>query len=97
MKFEEDNDFNELVSNFKKLSIIEKQRVTISEIKSLIATLSILNSQNNSHFKMLFNREIIDINEDNYDDDDFVEAIYVYLYSIKEALADLILNSNNNL
>ena len=31
MEFVEDNDFNELILNFKKLSIIEKKQLTISE------------------------------------------------------------------
>lgn len=37
--------------------------------------------------KMLFNREIIDT-RNNYIQDDFAEAVYVYVEAIKEALGD---------
>lgn len=97
MEFVEDNDFNELISNFKKLSIIEKKQLTISEIKSLVAVLNALNLHSNNNSKTLFNREIVDLNGLNYEEEDFVEAIYVYIYSIKESLADLVLKSNGNL
>ncbi len=97
MEFVEDSDFNELIVNFKKLSIINKKKLTISEIKNLIAVLSALNLQKNTNSKTLFNREIIDLNETNYEEEDFVEAIYVYIYAIKESLADLFLNSNENI
>ncbi len=90
MKFTEDSDFNELISKFKDLSIAEKKQLTITEMKNLIAVLYTLNLQNNSNSKVLFNRELIDCNTENCSEEDFVEAMYVYLYSIKESLADFI-------
>lgn len=97
MEFVEDDDFNELILNFKRLSIIEKKQLTISEIKSIIAVLNTLNLQNNHNSKTLFNREVVDVNEMNYAEEDFIEAIYVYIYSIKELLADLVLDTTENL
>lgn len=97
MEFVEDNDFNELILNFKKLSIIEKKQLTISEIKIIIAVLNALNLQNNHNSKTLFNCEVVDVNEMNYAEEDFIEAIYVYIYSIKELLADLVLDTTENL
>ena len=97
MEFIEDEDFNELISNFKNLSLSEKKELTISEVKSLIAVLHALNIRKNSEFKTLFNREVIDLNNENYAESDFVEAIYVYIYSIKESLADLISNLTDDL
>ena len=32
-------------------------------------------------------QEILDLNSDNVSDDDFVEAMFVYIYSIREALS----------
>ncbi len=90
MKFVEDNDFNEMIENFKKLSVVEKKQLTIKEIKNLLAVLYALNSQNDSDSKILFNREIFSFNEEDCSEEDFVEATYAYIYSIKESLADLL-------
>lgn len=96
MKFIEDNDFNDMISNFKNLSIIEKKQLTISEIKSLMAVLYALNSQSNNDSKILFNREILDFKDEDCSEEDFIEAVYVYIYSIKESLADLITTITDN-
>ncbi|MBR2997879.1 MAG: hypothetical protein IKF37_02245 [Bacilli bacterium] len=96
MQFIEDYDFNELVDEFKKLSTNEKRELTINEMKSLLAALSSLNSIKSNDVKILFNHEVIDLNKENYTEDDYIEAIYTYIFSIKELLADFILNSSEN-
>jgi hypothetical protein len=96
VQFIEDYDFNELVDEFKKLSTNEKRELTINEMKSLLAALSSLNSIKSNDVKILFNHEVIDLNKENYTEDDYIEAIYTYIFSIKELLADFILNSSEN-
>lgn len=96
MQFVEDYDFNELINEFKKLSTNEKRDLTINEMKSLLAALSSLNSIKSNDVKILFNHEVVDLNNGNYSEDDYIEAIYTYIFSIKELLADFILNSSGN-
>ena len=96
MKIVENNDFNELMDNFKKLSIIEKKELTINEIKGLITVITAINVKNNGDSQMLFNREITDIEDKNHNEEDFVETIYAYVFSIKELIADMILSQENH-
>ena len=37
-----------------------------------------------------YNREILDVNDDDYSEEDFSEAVIVYLYSIRELIAEYI-------
>lgn len=94
MEFIEDYDFNQLVSEFKKLPLVEKKQYTIREIKSLMAMLNAYNSQFKNNSQILFNREVIDINDKNCNEEDFVEALYVYIFSLKELVANTILGND---
>ena len=40
--------------------------------------------------KVLYNREIQDLKNNNATQDDFVEAMFVYVHSVKELFASLI-------
>ena len=55
-----------------------------------MAILQQLNEVNNNKIKVLFNREITDMNKEECSEDDFVEAMFVYINSIKELLASYI-------
>ena len=51
----------------------------------------------NNNSKILFNREILDIKKDNCDEDDLAEAVFVYIHSVQEALADYVESVSNRL
>lgn len=81
------NDFNDFIKEFTELSLIEKQKITIDEFKEMIAIISKLCKDYNINYEMLLNRELADVEKTDYTQDDFVEAIYVYMQSLKELLA----------
>lgn len=60
-------------------------------MKELIAVFQNLCNLYGVQHDLLLNREIVDINKDNYTEDDFVEAIYVYIQSFKEILSDFLI------
>lgn len=92
MDFAYNNEFNECVSSFKNLSLSDKKEMVEREINELILVLNSLNKEYDKDFKVLFNREILDLKKKYQTEDDFVEAIFVYMCSIKESIATLIEN-----
>ena len=82
--------FNSYISEFKKLPIEEKRKIFKDETKELLAVISTLNKQT----PMLLNKELLDIeNTNKYTEDDFIEAMYVYICSIKEEIGNYLLNN----
>ena len=83
----EDSSFNQYVNAYKKLPLQKKKEMVNEETKKLIAFIEKINADMGIKGQTLFNREILDLNSDNVSDDDFVEAMFVYIYSIREALS----------
>ena len=79
--------FNEYIEAYKKLPLQKKKQMANEEVKKLLAFIEKANNDLNLNDTILFNREILDLNSDNVSDDDFVEAMFVYIYSIREALS----------
>ena len=92
----EDVSFNEHVEKFKKLSVEKKKQVTISEMKQLLVLITLLKEKFNVPQNILYNKEILDANGDNVSEEDFVEAIFVYINIIKEAFSEYVNYTINN-
>ena len=82
----ESKEFNEYVENYKKLPLQEKKNIVNEEVKKLMAFIEKAKSDLNINDEILYNREILDLNSDNVNDEDFVEAMFVYIYAIQESL-----------
>ena len=79
--------FNEYIEAYKKLPLQKKKQMANEEVKKLLAFIEKANNDLNLNDTILFNREILDLNGDNVSDDVFVEAMFVFIYSIREALS----------
>lgn len=90
MKFIEDENFNNYIEKYKGLPLKEKKLLVENQIKELIAVLNALNEKYGRNPKILFNREILDLEKEDVTENDFVEAMFVYFYSIKELIASLV-------
>ncbi len=90
MEFIEDKTFNNYIEAFKKLPIKEKKDITIIEIQKLLSFTEKLNKSTNNQNKILINKEIKDLKNENSTEDDFIEAVLVYIHSIEESLANYI-------
>ena len=92
MKFKKSKDFDNYVEEFKKLSLDEKKKLTIEEFKKIIVLFEKLNQENNNDTEVLFNREILDLNKTNSTEDDYVEAVFVYINTMQELIGNYLIN-----
>ena len=87
---------NNYVETYKKLSLIEKKQIIEKEIKDTLALLVKLHEDHGKESDILFNKEILDVKDGISNEEDFVEAVFVYVLSIQEMLASYIeINENN--
>lgn len=86
----ESKAFNEYIEVYKKLSLKKKQDLVVEEILDIFKFLNKLKQDLNLDNNVLFNKELDDLKNVDFTDDDFVEAVYVYMCSLKEYLADYI-------
>lgn len=86
----EQEEFNDYVEKFKKLSLKRKKEVTIKEMKKVVGFISLLKEKFNIPEDILYNREILDTNSKKISEEDFVEAAFVYTYMIREAFAEYV-------
>lgn len=85
---QENEEFNKYIDEFKKLSLKEKQKIAINQLKTLAIKTNNLCKSINSDNKILINKELIDLKNENYTEDDFVEAIIVLINSVQESICD---------
>ena len=89
MEFVDDKDFNEYVEKYKKLALKEKKELVESQFKELLVVIDSLNKRHGKDTKILYNRELQDLKNKNATEEDFVEAMFVYVHSVKELFASL--------
>lgn len=82
----ENESFNKYIEAYKKLPLDKKKTMVNKETKELLAFIEKANNDLNLKNTILFNREILDLNKKDVSDDDFVEAMFVYIYAIREAV-----------
>lgn len=88
--------FDAFIEEYKENSLVDKQKIIISEFKELIGLLQKVCSMNGKNPELITNREIIDVNKEGYTQEDFAEAIYTYMQMFKEILAEYILSIDND-
>lgn len=81
------NDFEEYMKFFKGLSLKEKQKIVLDELKVLSYYSNKMCTQLGVSNEMLLNKEQLDTNNKTYTEDDFAEALIVYIGSIKDSLS----------
>lgn len=82
----ENESFNKYIEAYKRLPLDKKKTMVNKETKELLAFIEKANNDLNLKNTILFNREILDLNKKDVSDDDFVEAMFVYIYAIREAV-----------
>lgn len=84
--------FNELVNSFKELPLDTKEKMLINEMKEMIALYIQIAETYEIDYEILKSKEIIDIKDKQFNKDDYLEALYVYLNVLKNVTANLINN-----
>lgn len=83
-----EENFNEYISYFKDQPLKEKQKIIIEQLQMLTSLTNMMCTQLGINNKVLMNRELIDIKKENYTEDDFAEAVIVYINSIQNSICD---------
>ena len=85
---------DEYIELFKKMSLQDKKNSLEKEMKYTLVFLMNLHEQNGWPAKLILNKEVLDIQNKNSTEEDFIEAMFAYTLSIQEMLASYIeLNS----
>ena len=83
-----DENFDEYMSYYKSLPLKEKQSILMDQLKMLSSITNQLCQEVGARNEMLVNRELLDINHDNYTEDDFAEAMVVLVNSVQNSICD---------
>ena len=82
----ENESFNKYVNTFKLLPLQEKKVRVVNEFQRLLTFVERAKQDLNIANGVLYNKEVLDLNSNNISDDDFVEAMFVYIHSVQESL-----------
>ena len=82
------DEFEEYMLYFKSLKLKDKQKLVLDELKSISYFTNKMCDNLGVENEVILNKEQEDTNTKNYTEDDFSEAIIVYLASIKKSLTD---------
>ena len=83
-----EENFSEYIKYFKSLTLKEKQSIVLDQLKMLSAYANSMCTTMNIPNKILVDKELTDVAREEYTEDDFAEAIIVYVNSIQESLND---------
>jgi len=86
---ENKENFNEYMEFFKNQPLKEKQSIIIDQMKTLAGFTNSVCDEIGTPSEMLINRELIDLNKENYTEDDFAEAVIVLVNSIQNSICDI--------
>lgn len=90
MEFIKNSDFDDYVYKYTLLNKKDKQDILVNMLKEDLLLIEKLLSDKNIDHKLLYNREISDLNKENYTEEDFLEAVFVYISSFRELFASYI-------
>ena len=82
------DNLEEYIEYFKGLSLKEKDEIIIDELKMLSGFTNKMCTEVGADNEILLNKEVTDVNNSNYTEDNFREAIITYICSIKNSLSD---------
>lgn len=81
-------NINEYMVFFKEQTLKEKQSIIYEQLQMLTAFSNNLCKELNIQNEPILNRELLDLKQKEYTEDDFVEAIIVLINSIQNSICD---------
>lgn len=78
--------FDEYINQFKRLSLHEKRDKIIDSLKLMIVILEKMCVDNNIPYREVKSKEILVLNDEDCSEDDYLEALFVYVEYLKEVL-----------
>lgn len=81
-------DINTYMDFFKNQSLKEKQSIIFEQLRMLASFTNDLCNEIGIENEILLNKELLDLKNDNYTQDDFAEAIIVLINSVQNSICD---------
>ena len=78
--------FSEYLNEFKTLSISEKRTEIINSINEISALMNMYAEKEGKELEFLKSKEILDLNDGTESEDDFLEAVLVYIENAKNLM-----------
>lgn len=79
-------EYNSYINAFVNLDTDDKREEVVNKLKELIATLELIAKKLNDAQPVLLNREMIDLNQEEVSEDDYLEAVFAYLISLEDLI-----------
>lgn len=89
------NAFKEYMETFKALDIPDKRMEIINSVKEINAIIDKLAEESEIDLNYLKSNEILDMKNGSESEDDYLEALLVYIENSKNLLAQYILLTQN--
>lgn len=83
-----EKDFENYMEHFKTLPLKEKQMIIYKQLKLLSSFTNFICEKSGIKNDIIVNSELIDLEKENYSEDDFAEAIIVLVNSIQNSICD---------
>lgn len=83
-----EENINDYIKYFKEQTLKEKQSIIYEQLQVLMSLTNSLCKELNIENKPILNKEILDLKNNNYSEDDFAEAIIVLINSIQNSICD---------
>lgn len=78
--------FEQVIENYKRMSIPDKRQENLKELKIMVAILEKLCVDYNIPYREIKSPEILDLDNGYESEDDYLEATFVYIEYLKEVL-----------
>ena len=85
--------FEELIEDYKLLSIADKRQEILSELKMLIVIFEQMCIERGLEYRKIHSKEILDVADGSESEDDYLEAAFVYVEYLKEVLGGLLIGN----
>ena len=79
-------EYNHYINEFVNLNVEDKREEIVNKLKELIATLEVIAKKLNDSQPALLNREMIDLNQEDVSEEDYLEAVFAYLISLEDLI-----------
>ena len=88
--------FKEYVDSFKQLQTSDKRKEIIRNINEITAMFDILATESNIKLSYLKSNQVSELKDGFESEDDYLEALLVYVENAKSVLGQYLINLDNN-
>ena len=83
-----EESFEEYMGFFKTQPLKEKQKIILDQLKMLAGFTNQLCKNINVNNEVIINKELVDLIDGEYTEDDYAEALITYINSIQDSICD---------